>query len=143
VVLQSGFSTSKTGTVTLFGRLQSGLPFTPIVQGDPNGDGRGGDRAFVPNSSTESDPVTRAQLLSLLSDGSGTARACVQAYAGQVAARNGCRGPWTQSLNLQWRPPLPKHVRERLTTSVYMQNVLGGIDQAVHGANDLKGWGSS
>src|SRR5206468_7648072 len=49
VVISSGFSTAKTGTVTLFGRAQSGLPFTPIVQGDINGDGRGGDRAYVPN----------------------------------------------------------------------------------------------
>jgi len=42
-VLTGGFSTRKTGTVTLFGRAQSGLPYTPIVQGDINGDGRSGD----------------------------------------------------------------------------------------------------
>jgi hypothetical protein len=146
-VLQAGFSTSKTGTVTLFGRAQSGLPFTPIVQGDVNGDGRGGDRAFVPDPSrplgtTEADAQLASQLQTLLASGSTTARECVAAYAGRPAARNGCRGPWTQSLNLQWRPPLPRKLRSRLTTSVYMQNVLGGIDQLANG-DDLKGWGSS
>src|SRR5581483_7411555 len=33
--------------VTLFGQLRSGAPFTPMVRGDVNGDGRFNDRAFV------------------------------------------------------------------------------------------------
>src|SRR5215471_12931806 len=77
VVLSGGFSTSKTGSVTLFSRLQSGLPFTPIVQGDVNGDGRGGDRAFIPDPARETDPLLAAQLTSLLTSGSGAARACL------------------------------------------------------------------
>ena len=31
LVLSGGFSNPKTGSVTLFARAQSGLPFTPIV----------------------------------------------------------------------------------------------------------------
>ena len=62
VVLTAGFKTPKTGTVTLFARAQSGLPFTPIVQGDVNGDGRGGDRAFIPDPRTSRDPALADQL---------------------------------------------------------------------------------
>jgi hypothetical protein len=142
VVVSGGFSTEKTGAVTLFARGQSGLPFTPIVQGDVNGDGRGGDRAFVPNPANESDPVLAGQIRSLLAGGSSTARDCLTSYLGRVAARNGCRGPWTESLNIQWRPPMPSRWNGRVRPRVYLQNVLGGVDQLVHGSNSLRGWGS-
>jgi hypothetical protein len=143
-VLQGGFSTRKTGTVTLFGRAQSGLPFTAIVQGDVNGDGRAGDRAFVPAlNGAGVDTRLATQLQALLADGAPGARACLAAYAGQVAARNGCRGPWTQTLNMQWRPPIPRRWARRVTTNVYLQNVLGGVDQLLHDDASLRGWGSS
>lgn len=142
IVLTGGFSTRKTGTLTLFARAQSGLPFTPIVQGDVNGDGRGGDRAFIPNPSTEVDPVLAGQMTSLLSTGSATAKNCLLANLGQVVGRNSCRGPWTQSLNIQWKPPLPKRWGSRVSPNVYLQNVLAGLDQAFHGTGSLHGWGS-
>ncbi len=141
LVLTSGFSTAKIGTVTLFARAQSGLPFTPLVQGDVNGDGRSGDRAYVPNPETASDLNLAAQLRTLLANGSPTARGCLIANLGAVAPRNGCRGPWTQSLNIQWRPPTPRRWGNRVTPNVYLENVLAGIDQLVHG-NSLRGWGS-
>lgn len=142
VVLTGGFSTPKTGTWTLFARGQSGLPFTPIVQGDPNGDGRSGDRAFIPDPALVTDPALATQLRALLSEGSPTARACIESNLGRVAVRNGCRGPWTESLNLQWRPPLPGRLVRRVTPNVYFQNVLAGLDQALHGAESARGWGS-
>jgi hypothetical protein len=142
VVVTGGFSAPKAGTVTMFARMQSGLPFTPIVLGDVNGDGRSGDRAFIPNADTETDPVLASQIRSLLADGSSSARRCLLAYRGEVAARNGCRGPWTQSLNIQWRPPMPERWKGRVQPNVYFQNVLGGIDQLVHGSASLRGWGS-
>jgi hypothetical protein len=141
LVLSTGFSTAKTGTVTLFARAQSGLPFTPLVQGDVNGDGRSGDRAYIPDPATESDANLAGQLSALLANGSPTARGCLIANLGRVAPRNGCRGPWTQSLNIQWRPPTPRRWGYRVTPNVYMENVLGGLDQLVHG-NSLRGWGS-
>jgi hypothetical protein len=142
VVLTGGFTSQKTGTVTLFARAQSGLPFTPIVQGDVNGDGRGGDRAFIPDPGKTSDPLLAEQISSLLADGSSTARECLQQYLGHVAARNGCRGPWTESLNIQWRPPMPSRWGGRVQPSVYFQNVLGGLDQLIHGGTSMRGWGS-
>jgi hypothetical protein len=140
-VLTTAFSTSKTGTVTLFGRAQSGLPFTPIVQGDVNGDGRSGDRAFIPDPAATSDANLAQQLRALVADGSSSARDCVRANLGRVAPRNGCRGPWTESLNIQWSPPTPHKWGRRVQPSVYFQNVLAGADQLFHGDN-LRGWGS-
>ena len=125
----------------MFARAQSGLPFTPIVQGDVNGDGRGGDRAFIPDPSKESDATLVSQLTSLLNDGTASARHCLEDNLGKVAGRNGCRGPWTQSLNIQWKPTMPRRWNGRFVPNLYLQNVLAGLDQAFHG-NSLHGWGS-
>jgi len=140
-VVSSAFSTGKIGTVTLFARAQSGLPFTPLVQGDVNGDGLSGDRAFIPNPATETDANLAGELRTLLATGSPPARGCLLANLGRVAPRNGCRGPWTESLNIQWSPPTPKRWGYRVTPNVYLQNVLAGVDQLLHG-NALRGWGS-
>jgi hypothetical protein len=142
IVFSSGFYTNKIGAVTMFARAQSGLPFTPIVQGDINGDGRSGDRAFIPDPAHETDVNVAAQIRSLLANGSGTAQGCLNQYLGKVADRNGCRGPWTQSFNVQWRPVMPQRWDGRVTPSIYFQNVLAGVDQLVHGADNLRGWGS-
>lgn len=141
-VLTAGFYTEYTGTLTFAARAQSGLPFTPVVQGDVNGDGRSGDRAFVPNAGATADTSLARQLRDLLAGGSATARECVQAFAGRVADRNGCRGPWTATLNAQWRPPLPSFIARRFTAAVYLDNVLGAVDQLVNGAEHLQGWGA-
>jgi hypothetical protein len=130
------------GRWTLFARGQSGLPFTPIVQGDINGDGLSGDRAFIPDPALVTDPALATQLRALLADGSPTARACIESNLGRVAVRNGCRGPWTESFNIQWRPPVPNRWARRVTPNVYFQNVLAGLDQALHGTESARGWGS-
>ena len=141
VVLQGGAVIPKVGSLTLVSRLQSGLPFTPVVQGDIDGDGRGGDRAFVPSVATESDAAVAASVRTLLADGSPTARRCLADFAGRVAARNGCRGPWTATLNAQYRARLPQKYASRVTASLYFQNVLGGLDQLIHGGGGMRGWG--
>jgi hypothetical protein len=144
IILQAGISGEKIGTFTAFSRLQSGLPFTPLVQGDINGDGRSNDRAFVPNVAVESDAALAAQMRSLLAGASGNVRSCLLDAAGKVAARNSCRGPWTQALNVQWQPHVPKALQPgRTRVNVYFENPLAAIDQLVHGANNLRGWGSS
>ena len=142
VVLSGGFSHQKTGTLTFFSRFQSGLPYTPIVQGDINGDGRGGDRAFIPDPSKEGDTQLASQMRTLIDNSSGNAKECLLANLGRIAPRNGCRGPWTQSLNIQWRPPMPRRWGGRVIPNIYLQNVLAGIDQALHGNESLRGWGS-
>ncbi|MEP6618670.1 MAG: carboxypeptidase-like regulatory domain-containing protein [bacterium] len=143
VVLSGGFNFPRVGTITMFARAQSGLPFTPVVQGDVNGDGRGGDRAYVPDPAHENDAALATQIRSLLATGSPTAVQCLSANLGGVVGRNTCRGPWTQSLNIQWRPPTPRQWGGRVGPTVYLQNVLSGVDQLVHGSGNLRGWGSS
>jgi hypothetical protein len=142
VVMSGGFSHPKAGTITVFSRLQSGLPYTPIVQGDINGDGRGGDRAFVSDPAKETDTQLASQMQSLLNNATDNAKDCLLASLGRIAPRNGCRAQWTQSLNIQWRPPMPQKWGGRVIPNVYLQNVLAGLDQALHGNNSLRGWGS-
>ena len=142
VSLQGAFTVERLGTLTLFARAQSGLPFTPIVQGDINGDGRGGDRAFVPSGTLPIDATLATQLRALQTSGSATAQRCLADFAGQIAARNGCRGPWTATMNMQIRPNLPKAL-QRLNANLYLENVLAGVDQLVHGSSGLRGWGGA
>ncbi|MEP6766624.1 MAG: carboxypeptidase-like regulatory domain-containing protein, partial [Gemmatimonadaceae bacterium] len=87
-VLQGGYSRNHLGTVTLFARLQSGLPFTPLVQGDINGDGRSNDRAFIPNSATETDANLATQMRALLNGAGNNVRDCLSKQIGNVATRN-------------------------------------------------------
>ena len=142
VVITGGIRHGKVGVITLFARAQSGLPFTALVQGDQNGDGRPLDRAFILDPRSAGDAVLASQLRSVLDAGSSTARNCLRTYLGRVAERNGCRGPWTQSLNVQYRPATPRRWGGRVTPSIYFQNVLAGVDQLVHGSGNMRGWGS-
>ena len=141
-VLSGGLSEGHIGTITAFSRIQSGLPFTPLVQGDVNGDGRFGDRAFIPDPARIADAALASQLNALITNGSATAKDCLLANLGRVADRNGCRGPWTQTLSMQWTPRLPRKIQRRMNANFYLQNVLAGVDQLIHGSDDLHGWGS-
>jgi hypothetical protein len=145
-VVQSGINVPHVGAFTLFTRLQSGLPFTPLVQGDINGDGRANDRAFVPSLSTVADAnqsATVTQLRALLDASPANVRDCLNRQLGTVAGRNSCRGAWTQALNMQWTPRIPFKVRgRRIQSNVVFDNPLGGLDQLLNGSDHLKGWGT-
>lgn len=63
---------------------------------------------------------------------------------GHAAERNSCEGPWTTALNAQigltgGRLHLPKTVN---SVSLNLTNPLGGLDQALHGSSNLRGWGT-
>jgi hypothetical protein len=123
---------------------QSGFRYTPVVQGDINGDGFGGnDRAFVYNPSSATDPELASSMQSLLDNGSRSARKCLSAQLGQIASRGSCEGPWitTASLSVRFNPQkigLPK----RANIIFSLNNPLGLADLIVHG-NDLRGWGQA
>ncbi|HEY0931710.1 MAG TPA: carboxypeptidase-like regulatory domain-containing protein [Gemmatimonas sp.] len=131
------------GNFSAFARLQSGLPFTPLVQADVNGDGRGGDRAWVPDPATTSDAALASGLRGLLESGSPVARACLLATMGRSDTRQACRGPWTRTLSVSWALPInygATNWRNRVNVTLFANNVLSGVDQLLHGEN-MRGWG--
>lgn len=141
-VVQAGMGIPKVGTLTLFTRLQSGVPFTPIVRGDINGDGRVNDRAFVPNVALEADVSTRNQMQALLASAPANVRECLSSQTGRVAGRMSCRGPWTQQMNLALQPNLGRIRGHNAQMNIVFENPLAGLDQLLHGADGLRGWGS-
>lgn len=141
-VLQGGVAVPKLGSITLYSRVQSGMPYTPVVQGDVNGDGRGGDRAFIPGVQS-GDPELSSAISSLIESAPAGVRSCLEAQRGSVAGRNSCRGPWTQQLHATWRPRLPRAVAMRgLSMNVVFENPLAGLDQLFNGSDNMKGWGA-
>lgn len=128
--------------LTAFGRMTSGSPFTPMVNADINGDGSRNDRAFLFDPAAANDPVVAQGMSRLLSTVPGSVRECLTKQLGGIAARNSCIGIWQPSLDLQlnWRPNF-LHLNRRLAVSFLTVNFLGGLDQMLHGQNNLRGWG--
>jgi len=63
---------------------------------------------------------------------------------GRAAERNGCRGPWTALVNA--RLGLVNRTgftRRAFSAAVNVSNPLGGLDQLLHGAPSLRGWGTA
>jgi len=137
---------SKNGfNMTAFARAISGLPFTPMVGGDVNGDGLTNDRAFVFDPSSVADASFAQSLRSLHDASSPNVRSCLDAQRGSAATRNSCQGPWTTALNMQLSA---SGTRLKLGPKVglltlNLSNPLGGLDQLLHGSDNLKGWGTS
>jgi hypothetical protein len=125
--------------LSAFARLQSGLPFTPMIGSDVNGDGFANDRAFIPQISGSLGANS-----SFFPGVPSSIRECLSRQAGTAAARNSCEGPWTASMDAQIvslrRPPF---LHRDGTITLAFANPLGGIDQVVHGSSHLKGWGST
>ena len=138
--LQAGVSW-KGLALTSFTRVTSGLPYTPRVAGDVNGDGNGfNDRAFI---FAEGAPIA-SDLAALMAGGPRGARECLLAQRGRAAGRNSCQGPLTAAMNAQLTVPGRwLGIGRRNNVSLYFSNPLGGIDQLLHGERGLRGWGTS
>lgn len=124
------------------GRALSGAPFTPLVDGDVNGDGQRNDPAFVFGPAATGDSAVGNALSRLVAGAPARIRECLSRQTGRVAGRNSCRTPWTASLDLRLelrpiRPPAQQRLRVSLTT----QNTLGLVDRVVNGRSELRGWG--
>ena len=110
--------------------LYSGHAYTPLVAGDVNGDGRGGDHAFIFDPTAPGvDPVLAAQMKQLLDSAPGAARACLQRQLGQIAGNNSCRTSWQSrfDINLDFAPPLSVGISNRLRISTRLLNAGGAI----------------
>ncbi len=142
-VLSGGYERDNLA-LTFFGRLQSGLPFTPMVGGDVNGDGLVNDRAFIFDPARTTDASLASATRALLASSSSSVRDCLTRQMGQAAARNSCEGPWTTSLNaeIRYRMQSMPVTHSFGTVSLAFSNPLGGLDQLLHGANHLQGWGT-
>ena len=130
--------------VNWFGSFRSGLPFTPTIAGDVNGDGYANDRAFVFGPKSDAGSLLSQSMQTLLSSGSTAARDCLSSQLGKLAARNSCQGPWTTAANLSFSfNPLKIRLPQRASLSFSVQNPLGAADLLLHGENNLRGWGQN
>ncbi len=125
-------------------RAQSGLPFTPLVGGDINGDGAGNDRAFVFDPATAADAGVASDMRTLMASGSPAARSCLNQQIGKIAGLNSCTGPWSATMNagVFIFPTIP-YTSDRARVSFTLYNLLGGLDEVIHGNNHLQGWGAA
>ena len=128
--------------VTAIVGYRSGAPYTPMVNGDINGDGARNDRAFVFNPATTTDTGIANGMSRLLSVVPERVRDCITKQLGQIAGRNSCTGAWTPSVNLQvnYRPDR-FGLKRNLMLSMVLNNPLAGLDRVLHGVNNLEGWG--
>ena len=130
--------------ITWSGIVRSGLPFTPLIAGDVNGDGYANDRAYIARPSNAGDSVLAAGMQALLTGGSGEARDCLTSQLGRIAARGSCTGPWSHAANLSVSfNPLKLRLPQRATLSFGVSNPLGAADQLLHGDRGLRGWGQT
>lgn len=128
-------------SMALTGRASSGTPFTPVVAGDVNGDGLSNDRAFI-FSPSASDPTVASEMAELLSHASSRTKACLTSQVGTIAARNSCEGPWTATASAAITlNPEKLGWDNRTTLSLNIANPIAGIDELVHGASHMQGWG--
>src|SRR5256714_967419 len=131
--------------LTAIARATSGNFFAPLVGGDINGDGRNNDRAFVFDpvaAAAAGDTAVANGMTRLLANTSPRARDCLLKQMGQVPARSSCSSPWSPALDLQANiRPASFGLDRRLTISVIALNTLAGLDQLLHGSDNLRGWG--
>ncbi|MCO4099514.1 MAG: hypothetical protein HEQ38_08970 [Gemmatimonas sp.] len=137
-LLQAGTNVPRVGVFTLFWRVQSGRPFTPLIAGDVDGDGVGGDRAAIPQA-----VQAQADFTMLLDGAAPRIRECLSRQTGRVVGRQSCEGPWTHSMNARLELRVPSRFMGRRTTlSLNASNPLGGLDALLHGER-LRGWGAN
>lgn len=130
--------------VTVGLQVLSGQQYTPMIAGDVNGDGSLNDRAFIFDPSKTTDSTVSATMRSLLATGTPSARDCLAKQLNTLASRGSCQAPWTANAGLlvKFNPQkigLPK----RVTITLNVQNPLGLVDLALHGNNDIRGWGQN
>ena len=130
--------------ITAVARLMSGQPYTPRVGSDINGDGSRNDRAFVYDPSTAPDTALTNGMTRLLGEAPASVRSCLLSQMGRIADRNSCTAPWYPSLDFQvnYRPDR-WGLKRNLMLSFAFANPLAGLDQALHGSNNLQGWGQA
>jgi hypothetical protein len=141
ILLTASYALSQSVELTTVTRLMSGTPYTPMVSGDINGDGVSNDRAFI-FAAGAGDTAVANGMSRLLASSSSSVRSCLLSQTGSVANRNSCTGSWQPAADLQLNfRPAWWGLDRRMTIMVSTVNMLAGLDQLLHGDNDLHGWG--
>jgi hypothetical protein len=105
-------------------RSQSGLPYTPTVDGDVNGDGQSfNDRARIGGVQFNT-PADADKFNTLLAR-----HECLQDQQGTIARRNSCRGPWFHSLNMRLSKQFNTVRGQRVEVLADVFNVLNGLSE--------------
>lgn len=142
VLMRAGLSKGGV-TFTVFGRAQSGVPFTPLISQDVNGDGFRNDRAFVHSPTGTQGMAEAAAMRALLESSRPRIRSCLTTQFDKVAARGSCEGPWNIAMNGQLTMSGPAmHLPARVSAvALSIANPIAGVDQLLHGSEHLHGWG--
>ena len=128
--------------LSAIGRLSSGLPFTPQVSGDVNGDGLFNDRAFIFDPAATRDAVLGREMAELENSAGVPVRDCLLRQAGRIAAAGSCETAWSPSLDLSAQLYVLGNINSRrLVLTFTASNVTAGLDYLLHGPDDLRGWG--
>ncbi|HEY9449055.1 MAG TPA: carboxypeptidase regulatory-like domain-containing protein [Gemmatimonadaceae bacterium] len=120
-------------TLQLRATLRSGTPYTPVVAGDVNGDGRNNDRAFIFDPAVATDHVLAQQMDSLISSAPARTRACLEPQLGRIAGRNSCRTGWRLQpdvnfgINLPWQNMGLGGFGDRLRINITTVNAMGAL----------------
>jgi Carboxypeptidase regulatory-like domain len=142
IQIQAGHVVKGVG-ITLSSRIQSGLPYTPLVASDVNGDGLANDRAFIFDPASATDAALASATRRLLAGSPARVRRCLNSQLGAAAGLNSCEGPWTAALDAQLNYTFASgQFIARPSIALTLSNSLGAIDQLLHGSGGLHGWGA-
>jgi hypothetical protein len=141
--INTGYQLGSSVGLSMSWRIASGVPYTPVVGSDINGDGLPNDRAFIFNPATVADRNLGAQLATLLAQAPSQSRSCIASQLGTAAGAYSCTGPWTSTMNAALSTSFLHVLDGRyIIGSLNLSNPLGGLDQLLHGADHLRGWGA-
>ena len=105
-------------------RMSSGSPWTPVVDGDVNGDARfDNDRAYIGTEIAFDTPEDQALMQEHLANFE-----CLREQEGRIATRNSCRNPWVRLLDLRVRRAFPTIRGQELELVADFFNVLNVIN---------------
>lgn len=121
IVLSGIWDANKYLSISGFWRTFSGLPWTPVIDGDPNQDDVfSNDRAYIGDDLVFDDPAADLATLS----GHLSNFECLAKQNGRIATRNSCRNDWFTTLDLRIVGRLPLRNAGRFELIVDFFNVL-------------------